>query len=181
MEDRMRTQRVVARLFSAFALVLVLTVVLQSSSMLWTAGATTEPLPGGATPAVATPVSPPFSTTDGAWNVIVTSTIERNAMRGQPPQGRFIVVFLDVTNTSKQAEAFPYGDLVITDDKHNQYTHEVSMTEWMIKSASGLSAAYPVEPEQTIHTAVVFDVAANATALILTGSGWPAPIPIAPV
>jgi hypothetical protein len=146
------------------------------------------PKEGTATPSVATPDSATpqaalyaFSTTDGAWEISVTSAEFRNTVLNNVAKGIYVLVFLEVTNTSSLEDTFPYTAFFITDDLGNAYPagNLTSEPQWSLaRTLTEDSVTALIAPDQTIKTAVVIDVPVDATGLTISAPGWPAPIPL---
>lgn len=131
---------------------------------------------------VVPPESTLFSTTDGAWEIEVTDVEIRNTMLSNVAEGIYVIVFFEVTNTSRLEDSFPYGALVIMDAQGNEYTSSsTSEPGWaLVHNSTGGSPGDGVTPGTTIETAWAFDVPVNATGLMLSGPGWPAPVELGP-
>lgn len=124
-------------------------------------------------------IAEPFSTSDDAWEVAITVVDWRNTLFGNVAEGIFIVVLFDITNTSILADDFTTKALLITDDEGVEYLRAEKATTDIRRDAKlwGLASA-PIEPGETVQTAVVFDVPLDASGLELNGPGWPEPVSI---
>jgi len=136
--------------------------------------------------AAASRVLATFRTTDDAWEVTLTSAELHSTLAGIVPKGVFVVVALDVTNTSALSDSFPYAALVLTDGAGTAYTWDGKTTEAFQSNSfygvnenyRGLHTSTVFASGDLVHTVVAFDVPVDATGLTLSGPGWPAAVPL---
>jgi hypothetical protein len=134
--------------------------------------------PSSASPEANLPEIARFSTTDGAWEIAITLLEQRESLRGQVAEGMWVVAFFTVTNTSTIDDSFPYRGLGVIDAQGNEYPADYGDYVNLVSEVTGESSDEPIASGETIETAIMIDVPADATGLTLIGPGWPDPVAI---
>jgi uncharacterized cupredoxin-like copper-binding protein len=115
----------------------------------------------------------PDQATYGDWLIRVTGVeirtepMESSAFGSISPHGKFVVVYLEVTNDGLEADSFPYYDLALKDGAGRKYTSQQNATiSVQIEELDETTDDY--QPGLTYTTAIVFDVPLDAEDFTLT-------------
>jgi hypothetical protein len=118
------------------------------------------------------PVAPPApvgaAVAGRAWTYRVTG-VERPATLGQRrPVGAWVVILVDLTNTSGRTIGLPAHDLRLYDRAGQRYDAADVLPQWEMAALLGRTPiGVQVPPGVAVRTAVLFDVAPAARGLSL--------------
>jgi hypothetical protein len=113
------------------------------------------------------------------WEVTLSALPEKSDVVGEEgityqPQGVYVIVFLEVTNTNDDILLFPPKLPVVTDSQGREYLSTTSTPQfayWQSRMDLELLIDSPVPGGATRNTFLLFDVATDAQGLVLSLEG----------
>jgi hypothetical protein len=120
-----------------------------------------------------TPLPPPEPAigdtvqTDG-WDITITSFDNYQRVGDSTASGIFLYLRMTIANTDDQPAAFPYDGLVVVDVGERTFFLAEAATRETLTYDFGVDFDQQLEPGGPRNVAAVFDIATDATGLILT-------------
>jgi hypothetical protein len=134
-------------------------------------------------PDIVTPEPIVTSAEFGNWTLTVTGAERTPSIDALfqtfAARGTYVVVSLNVMNTSNTPQSFPYNELVLLDASGRSFSIDADPTIPFQIETYSVAMYDELQPSLAYETAVVFDVPVDATGLRLEAEGQPWQIPIA--